>query len=200
MATHSSTLAWRIPWTEEPGGLQSMGSHRVRYNWTTNTFTFLNCHYVCQLYLCKNKLLIVHVKHPSFSAWHLHVDSNLLALRSVLIHTHSYCCSVTTLCPTLCNSIDCSTPGFPFLHHLPEFAQTHVHWVGDAIQPSCLLSPPSSCPCSLTASGSFPMSLKQYLYPNPLSPYLTEQRATSSKNLVPILKEIVIITGYCLVL
>ena len=32
--------------------------------------------------------------------------------------------------------MDCSTPGFPVLHHLPEFAQTHVHWVGDAIQPS----------------------------------------------------------------
>ena len=32
LATHSSLLAWRIPWTEEPGGLQSMGSHRVRYN------------------------------------------------------------------------------------------------------------------------------------------------------------------------
>ena len=34
MATHSSILAWRIPWTEEPGGLQSMGSQRVRHNWT----------------------------------------------------------------------------------------------------------------------------------------------------------------------
>ena len=39
-------------------------------------------------------------------------------------------------CPTLCNPMDCSTPGFPVLHHLPEFSQTHVHWVGDAIQPS----------------------------------------------------------------
>ena len=37
MATHSSTLAWRIPWTEEPGGLQSMGSQRVGHDWTTNT-------------------------------------------------------------------------------------------------------------------------------------------------------------------
>ena len=37
MTTHSSILAWRIPWTEEPGGLQSMGSQRVRYNWATNT-------------------------------------------------------------------------------------------------------------------------------------------------------------------
>ena len=39
--------------------------------------------------------------------------------------------------------MDCSTPGFPVLHYLPEFAQTHVHWVGDAIQPSHSLLPPS---------------------------------------------------------
>ena len=45
------------------------------------------------------------------------------------------------MCPTLCNPMDCSTPGFPVLHHLPEFAQTHVHWVSDNIQPS---HPPSS--------------------------------------------------------
>ena len=37
MATHSSTLAWKIPWTEEPGGLQSMGLQRVRHNWATHT-------------------------------------------------------------------------------------------------------------------------------------------------------------------
>ena len=37
MATHSSILAWRIPWAEEPGGLQSMGLQRVRHNWVTNT-------------------------------------------------------------------------------------------------------------------------------------------------------------------
>ena len=40
MATHSSILAWRIPWKDEPGGLQSMGSQRVRHNWTTLTLTF----------------------------------------------------------------------------------------------------------------------------------------------------------------
>ena len=40
MATHSSILAWRIPWTEEPGGLQSMGSQRVGGDWVTKTFTF----------------------------------------------------------------------------------------------------------------------------------------------------------------
>ena len=40
MATHSSILAWRIPWTEEPGGRQSMGSQGVWYDWATNTVNF----------------------------------------------------------------------------------------------------------------------------------------------------------------
>ena len=53
------------------------------------------------------------------------------------------CSSVTNLCLTLCYPMNCSTPGFPVLHHLPEFAQTHVHWVSDVIQPSCPLSSPS---------------------------------------------------------
>ena len=46
----------------------------------------------------------------------------------------------------LCDLMDCGTPGFPLLHHLPELAQTLVHWVGDAIQPSHPLSSPSSAP------------------------------------------------------
>ena len=44
------------------------------------------------------------------------------------------CCSVTQSCPTLCNPMNCSTPGLPVLHHLPEFAQVHVHCISDAIQ------------------------------------------------------------------
>ena len=52
------------------------------------------------------------------------------------------CCSVAWSCPTLCNPMDCSVPGFPVLYHLLEFAQTHVHWVSDTIQPSYPLSPP----------------------------------------------------------
>ena len=46
-------------------------------------------------------------------------------------------------CPTFCDPMDRSTPGLPVPHHLPEFAQTHVCWVSDAIQPSHPLSPPS---------------------------------------------------------
>ena len=51
--------------------------------------------------------------------------------------------SLTQLCPTLCDPMNCSTPGFPVHHQLPELAQTHVHQVSDAIQPSHPLSSPS---------------------------------------------------------
>ena len=51
--------------------------------------------------------------------------------------------SVVQLCPTLCNPMNCSTSGLPVHHQLPEFTQTHVHQVGDAIQPSQPLSSPS---------------------------------------------------------
>ena len=51
--------------------------------------------------------------------------------------------SVTQSCPTLCDPMDFSTPGLPVHHQLPEFTQTHVHWVSDAIQPSHPLSSPS---------------------------------------------------------
>ena len=50
------------------------------------------------------------------------------------------CCSIAQSCPILCNPINFSMPGFPILYHLPEFAQTHVHWVSNGIQPSHLLS------------------------------------------------------------
>ena len=50
--------------------------------------------------------------------------------------------SVAQSCPTLCDPMDCSTPGLIVHHQLPEFTQTHVYWVGDAIQPSHPLSSP----------------------------------------------------------
>ena len=67
--------------------------------------------------------------------------------------------SVAQSCPTLCDPMNCSTPGLPVHHQLPEFTQTHVCRVGDAIQPSHpLVVPFSSCPQSLPLSGFFPMS------------------------------------------
>ena len=66
--------------------------------------------------------------------------------------------SVTQSCLTLCDPMDCSTPGLPVHHQLPEFTQTHVHWVGDAINHLILFRPFSSFHPSFPASGSFQMS------------------------------------------
>ena len=66
---------------------------------------------------------------------------------------------VAQSCPTLCDPMNCSTPGLSVHHQLPEFIQTHVHRVSDAIQPSQpSVVPFSSCPQFLPASESFPMS------------------------------------------
>ena len=67
------------------------------------------------------------------------------------------CCSVAQSCLTLCDPMDCSTPGLPVHHYLLEFTQIHVHWVSDAIQPS-LCCPFSSCLQSFPASESCQMS------------------------------------------
>ena len=68
--------------------------------------------------------------------------------------------SVTQSCLTLCNPMNHSTPGLPIHHQLPESTQTHVHWVGEAIQPSISSSVVafSTLLQSFPASGSFPMS------------------------------------------
>ena len=71
--------------------------------------------------------------------------------------------SVALLCPTLCNPMDCSTPGFPVHHQLQKFTLSHVHGVGDAIQPSHPLSSPS-----------------------PLAFNLSQQRVFSSESVLPI--------------
>ena len=52
-------------------------------------------------------------------------------------------CSITKLCQTLCDPMNCNMTGFLVLHYLPEFAQTHVHGAGEALQPSHPLSPSS---------------------------------------------------------
>ena len=63
--------------------------------------------------------------------------------------------SVTQSCPILCDPLDCNTPGFPVHHQLPELAQTHVHRVGDAIQPSHPLFPPLLLPPICPSIGVF---------------------------------------------
>ena len=109
MATNSSILPWRRPWTERLGRLQSMGSQIL------NTPEWLTC-----------------------------LDLNLFFYLQIFVyHDEVQFTLVAQLCPTLCDPMDCSMPGFPVHHQLPEFTQTQVHWVGDANQPSHPLSSPS---------------------------------------------------------
>ena len=69
---------------------------------------------------------------------------NCLSLKSSLFFKRAFqFSSVAQLCPTVCDPIDCSPPGFPVHHQLLELVQTHVHWAGDAIQPSHPLLSPS---------------------------------------------------------
>ena len=117
MATLSGILVWKIPWTEEPGELQYTGSQ----SWT---------------------LLSMRVRAHTHT--HTHTPTSIYAWISYWIrHFIIMFNSVTQSCPTLCDPMNCSTPGLPVHHQLPEFTQTHVHQVGDAIQPSHPLSSPS---------------------------------------------------------
>ena len=63
--------------------------------------------------------------------------------------------SLAQSCPTLCDPMDCSTPGLPVPHHLPKFAQVHVHRIGDAIQPSHLLVPSTPSALNLSQDQGF---------------------------------------------
>ena len=70
-------------------------------------------------------------------------DVQVTSYLSALISSVQSVSSVAQLCPTLCDPMNCSMPGLPVHHQLPEFTQTCVHWVSDAIQPSHPLSSPS---------------------------------------------------------
>jgi len=119
MATHSSILAWRIPWTEEPGKLQSIRSQRVGHKWATNTP------------LKKKTWIALCLLMLTCNIYNIHK-----CMRFIIYISSVQFSSVTQSCLTLCNPMNHSTPGLPVHHQLPEFTQTHIHWVGDAIQPS----------------------------------------------------------------
>ena len=77
MATHSSILTREIPWTEEPGGLQSMGSQRVRHDWVTNTYTLGSIRFHLSLETKKNVGFLIHLRKQPL--WHrLHFWGHVL--------------------------------------------------------------------------------------------------------------------------
>ena len=84
---------------------------------------------------------------PPPKTFHLFLTASMASMDTGSILCVGSLSSVTQSCPTLCNPMDCSMPGFPVHHQLPEITQFHVHRVGDAIQPShpCrpLILPPS---------------------------------------------------------
>ena len=93
-------------------------------------------------------LVPVWLRTKTYLSDNSNIHSCLHGCSETIIHGHwiSYFFarfSGTQLCLILGDSMDCSMPGFPVLHSLQEFAQTYVHWIGDAIQPSHPLSPPS---------------------------------------------------------
>ena len=186
MTPHSSTLAWKIPWMEEPGELQSMGSLRVRHDWVTSLSLFPFMHWRrkwqytpvflpgesqgwgsllgCCLWGCSESDM---TEGPRSSSSHemygsksipqsinnFYNDSGMCVLSELEV-TRIQLSSVAQSFLTLCDSMECSTPGFLVLHQLLEFAQTHVHWVSDAIQPSHPLSSPSPPDFNLSQNQS----------------------------------------------
>ena len=117
----------------------------------------------------KNSTRVVHVLHVQFIGNSLCFNPEA-ALSAGFTHRHDLglsqsisprlqFSSVIQSCPTLCDPMDCSMPGFPVHHQLPELAQTHVHQVIDAIQPSH----PVSCPSPPTFSLSQHQGLFQWV-------------------------------------
>ena len=108
-----------VTWTKKPGRLQSIELQKVGHKWSN----LAHRAHMVTLCLPFEELTNCFPKHQHHSTFPSAVYVCMLF-------------SVPQSCPTLCDPRDCSTPGFPVLHHLPEFDQTPVHWVGDAIQPS----------------------------------------------------------------
>ena len=97
---------------------------------------------------------IVQLLYPFHPCQMLHplssFNAHSILVRSFNVRLFLESCSVAQSCSTLCDPMDCSTPGFPVLYYLLEFAQAHVHWVNGAIQPSYPLSPSSPPALSLS--------------------------------------------------
>ena len=94
------------------------------------------------------------------------------------------CCLVAKSCPTLCNPMNCSTQGFRVLHYLPECAQTHVHSVGDAIQPSLSMLLPSPPALNLSHHQGLFQWVSSYQVAKVLERQLQDQSSNEYSGLI----------------
>ena len=121
-------------------------SHHQGYLGREDLFLYSSSVYSCHLFLISSvsvrSIPFLSFIMPIF-AWNVPLVSLIFLKRSLVFPILFQSSSVTQSCPTFCDPMDCSTPGLPVHHQLPEFTQTHVHWVGDAIQPSHPLLSPS---------------------------------------------------------
>ena len=149
MATHSSILAWRIQWTEGSGGLQSIHSRNVGHDWSNLAkVTRITLPSKIEALWSVRQAQVFFKTLVSKKHWQIRKDNYQLQrqlfhwnlIYKVFIYKifHNTFNSVT-----LCDPMNRSMPGLPVHHHLPEFTQTHVHQVRDAIQPSHPRSSPS---------------------------------------------------------
>ena len=151
-------MHWRGKWQPTPvflpgesqrwehGGLPSMGSHRVWYDWLDLAAASQILHWYINVYEFLGSICILNYSYKtstfslSKNGLYLRHDSSVQLLSRV----------------RLWDPMDCSTPGFPVHHQLPELVQTHVHWVGDAIQ--------QSHPLLSSSSPAFNISQHQGLF------------------------------------
>jgi len=116
-------------------------------------YTFLS---VFKFYSTKIKLSVciyIHVYTHIYT--HTQNTHTYIYAHIYIMHLYAYCCSLAKSCLTLCDPMDCSTPGFPILLHLPEFAQTLVYWV--LMSPNHLIL----C-CSLTLLSTIFRSIRVF--------------------------------------
>ena len=165
----SSLTQWKQVWassgrwlrTGKPGVLLSMGSQRVGQKWVNEQQQISLLSIISLLgyiWIYTNEIIwvgsldslrrrLVTRKTKWLEGWNFESHSMTSRERSWVWNC---CCSVAKSCPTLCDPLDCSTPGSSVLHYLLKFPQVYVHWAGDAIQPSHPL--PSSSPFAFNLS------------------------------------------------
>ena len=126
-------------WTGRPDVLWFMGSQRVRHDWVTE-LNWKSRGITFPKKVSIVKAMVFPIVMCQSENWNIQFNS------------------VAQSCPTLCDPMNHITPGLPVHHQLPESTQTHVHWVGDAIQPSHTLLSPSPPAFNLSQPGFFPKS------------------------------------------